>query len=340
RSRRRSAGPSVLVLEVDAAVQFGTAGEPRLHVTPAADDPARLRRYLERAAAETPWPAVPPARGARTSLPREAYLRAVGEIRQSIVRGDVYQANLCQMFEVACEEPPLDVYARLAATTPAPRSAFLAVPGFALASVSPETFLVLGSPDRIETVPIKGTRPRGATPDADARAAQELQASDKDRAELLMVVDLERNDLSRVCRPGTVDVTDLATVRSYPAVHHLVARVSGRLRPGVGFSDVIHAAFPGGSISGAPKECALEILEQLEPVPRGPFTGALCWLGDDGRIESSVLIRSVTLEGGVARLGAGGGIVFDSDPQAEWEESNHKARALAGALGFAPELAR
>ena len=212
-------------------------------------------------------------------------------------------------------------------------------PDFALASLSPETFLRSRSPREIETWPIKGTRPRGSSPAADRAASAELLHSEKDRAELLMIVDLERNDLSRVCKAGTVEVTELAGLRSFPAVHHLVACVRGSLRDDADVAAILRATFPGGSITGAPKIRAQQILRELEPAQRGFFTGSLFWFGDDGRLDSSILIRSWVFGEGQAFLGAGGGIVADSEPEEEWHESNHKARALATALGFDPEEA-
>jgi para-aminobenzoate synthetase component 1 len=207
-------------------------------------------------------------------------------------------------------------------------------PDFALASVSPEIFLRTRSPDQIETWPIKGTRARGLSRAEDLRAQGELLASSKDRAELLMIVDLERNDLGRVCSTGSVRVRQLAELRSFAEVHHLVACVEGSLRPGVGIDDLLRATFPGGSISGAPKISARQILSEIEPVERGFFTGSLCWFGDDGSMDSSILIRSVVFAGGRVSIGAGGGIVADSDPELEWLESMHKARAPAATLGL------
>jgi anthranilate/para-aminobenzoate synthase component I len=286
-----------------------------------------------------------PRAGARSttrpssSLPRETYLRAVERVGRHIARGDVYQANLCQRFEVSYAGDPFETWLELTRTSPAPRSAFLAAESFALASLSPETFLLERRPGVVETVPIKGTRPRGATAAEDRAAAAELLASEKDRAELLMIVDLERNDLSRVCDAGSVEVPEVAGLRSYAHVHHLVARVRGRLSAEVGLASLLEATFPGGSITGAPKIRAMEILRELEPTPRGFFTGSLLWFADDGSLESSILIRSWVFGRERAWLGAGGGIVADSDPESEWRESNHKARPLAAALGFAPEEA-
>jgi anthranilate/para-aminobenzoate synthase component I len=323
--------PPIVALAVDAAIRF-PHGEPPVvaHRTgvEAPDLPASPTL-------EDPRPATlgKPA----TSLPREAYLRAVEAIRERIRAGDVYQANLAQRLEAAWAGDPLDLYRKLPVV---PRAAFLEVPGVvALASASPETFLRIGRDGAVETWPIKGTRPRGATEDEDRAAAADLLASEKDRAELLMIVDLERNDLGRVSLPGSIEVPEIFALRSYPTVHHLVARVKGRLRPDTGLADVLRAAFPGGSITGAPKRSAIRILAGLEPVPRGPYTGSLLWLGDDGTTESSILIRTIVVAGGRAYVGAGGGVVFDSDPESEWRESSHKARALTRALGFEPEEA-
>jgi len=331
-------GPADLtVLTVDRSLRFAPGRTPWL--TERGADGARLgERVLAGMGAE----AGPAARGngaPRTSLPREAYLRAVGRLKEHIARGDVYQGNLCQQFRVRYAGDSFEAYACLARSSPAPRSAYLEADGFALASLSPETFVCTARPGELVTLPIKGTRPRGATLAADRAAAEALRRSEKDQAELLMIVDLERNDLSRICRAGTVEVTELAGLRSYPAVHHLVARVRGRLASGVGAAALLRATFPGGSITGAPKIRAMEILRDLEPVRRGPFTGSLFWFGDDGRLDSSILIRSWVFGRELAWLGAGGGIVADSEPEAEWQESNHKARALTAALGFDPEEA-
>jgi anthranilate/para-aminobenzoate synthase component I len=276
----------------------------------------------------------------RTSLPREAYLRSVRRIRQWIFDGEIYQANLCQRFEGTYVGDELALYGQLVHRSPAPLSAFVDTGDLALASVSPEIFIRVDPADLISTHPIKGTRPRGADPEEDRLRREELLASAKDRAELLMIVDLERNDLGRICRTGTVVVPELARLRSYAQVHHLVARVEGRLQPGTGPGDWIGATFPGGSITGAPKIRAMELLEELEPARRSFFTGSLFWFGDDGRTDSSILIRTLELRRGRFYLGAGGGVVADSDPEGEWMESNHKIAALAAALSFDPEEAR
>lgn len=340
--------PRIAVFEVDSSLRF-LAGGQALHThrceretTASLRDESRLRLdtlpVKVGRAAGGPAPARIVGRPA-TSLPRESYLQAVQRIKRHIADGDVYQANLCQRFSADYQGDECASYAELARRTPAPRSAFVETPDFALASVSPEFFLRVRTSDHIETWPIKGTRARGRSRVEDLRARRELLESSKDRAELLMIVDLERNDLGRVCVTGSVRVRQLAELRSFAEVHHLVACVEGSLRPGVGTDDLLRATFPGGSISGAPKVRARQILSEIEPVERGFFTGSLCWFGDDGSMDSSILIRSVVFAGGRVSIGAGGGIVADSDPEQEWLESMHKARAPATTLGLDVEEA-
>jgi len=339
--------PTISVLAVDRSLRFHRPGHALLSIrgplgraaADAGPTAERVQGLLEAAAGPT-LPGATCQGRPQTSLPREAYLRAVERVRRHIALGDIYQANLCQQFSVGYRGDPLALSGRLGRKLPAPCAAYVETAGFALVSASPEIFLRADPAGNIETVPIKGTRPRGATPELDRAAASELSASPKDRAELLMIVDLERNDLGRVCRTGSIRVADLAELRSYTSVHHLVARVLGRLRPATGVRRLIQASFPGGSITGAPKIRAMEILDTLEPVGRNFFTGSLFWLGDDGSLDSSILIRSLVFTGERVMLGAGGGVVADSDPVQEWEESNHKARALTEALGFDPQEAR
>jgi len=229
--------------------------------------------------------------------------------------------------------PPFTVYRRLRALSPAPFAAYLMCgEGRAVASASPERFLHLEADGRIQTRPIKGTRPRGATPEEDADLADTLLTSDKDRAENLMIVDLLRNDLSRVSTFGSVRVTGLCLLESYANVHHLVSVVEGRLMAGLGPVDLLRATFPGGSITGAPKIRAMEIIAELEPTRRGPYCGSIAWLGFDGAMESSIVIRTITMNDAVALAQAGGGIVADSDPAAEYDETITKAQALLDSL--------
>jgi para-aminobenzoate synthetase component 1 len=199
-------------------------------------------------------------------------------------------------------------------------------------SASPERFLRVDRGGRVQSRPIKGTRPRGATPEADAAAAAELVSDPKDRAENVMIVDLLRNDLGRVCRPGSIRVPQLVGLESYAQVHHLTSVVEGQLRPEAGIVDLLRACWPGGSISGAPKVRACQRLHQLEPVPRGPYCGSLFHLGADGAFDSNILIRSVMMRGRRLQVHAGGGIVADSNPAAEAAEMSWKLLPLLEAL--------
>ncbi|MBO9707055.1 MAG: aminodeoxychorismate synthase, component I [Caulobacter sp.] len=267
-----------------------------------------------------------------------AYEAAVAEVVERIRGGEIFQANIARAWtgRLAPGAGPFDLFARLRAESPAPFSAYLRLPGRALVSNSPERFLkVTGGDLSIETRPIKGTRPRGADRAQDAALIAELAASAKDRAENLMIVDLMRNDLARVTPPGGVSVPELFRVETFANVHHLVSTVTGRLAPGLTAADLLRAAFPPGSITGAPKVQAMKVIAQLEP-PRGPYCGSLFWAGVDGAFESSVLIRTVGLEqdgeGWRLEARAGAGIVADSDPHAERLETEAKIAALKRAL--------
>lgn len=326
-----------VAVEAGASIAFPAGGPPV-----ASGNASLIERAL--ALLEGPRALDPPgpttaAGSPTTSLRRDAYLRAVDRVREHIALGDIYQANLTQRFEAGFRADPWDLYRAIGEATPAPRSAYFEIPGLAVASLSPEIFVDVDRERAAETRPIKGTRPRGADAARDADAARELLASAKDRAELVMIVDVLRNDLGRISRIGSVKVPELLALRSYPAVHHLVARVRSALRAEVTTAEIIRAVFPGGSITGAPKERAIELLREIEPCPRGFYTGSLFWLDDDGSMASSILIRSAVAAQGRVQIGAGGGIVADSDPEAEWSEANAKARALTRALGFEPEEA-
>ena len=271
----------------------------------------------------------------RPETTRADYERTLRRVIDYIHAGDIFQANLTQRFIGALPEglTPFTVYRRLRQLTPAPFAAYLRCgEARVLASASPERFLRLSHDGRIDTRPIKGTRPRGATPQEDADLADTLLASDKDRAENLMIVDLLRNDLSRVSRTGSVRVSGLCLLESFATVHHLVSVVEGQLQAGLGAIDLLRATFPGGSITGAPKIRAMEIIAELEPARRGPYCGSIAWLGFDGAMESSIVIRTVVIDGRTALAQAGGGIVADSDPAAEYDETITKARALLDSL--------
>jgi para-aminobenzoate synthetase component 1 len=271
----------------------------------------------------------------RSGFTRDEYLRSVERVRQYILAGDIFQANLSQRFEAPWPDEPFDFYRRLMAVNPAPFAAFFRGDGFAVASASPERFLRVDSEGQVETRPIKGTRPRGATAEEDGRLAEDLLASAKDRAENVMIVDLLRNDLSKVCQPGSVEVPTLCALESHPTVHHLASIVTGRLEAGRTAADLLRAAFPGGSITGAPKVRAMEILTELEPVARGVYCGAIGWLSVTGGMDTSIAIRTVTLQDGRAYFHAGGGIVADSEPALEYQETLDKAAGIRRAFEVA-----
>jgi para-aminobenzoate synthetase component I len=273
----------------------------------------------------------------RSNFTRPAYEAAVQRVVDYILAGDIFQANLSQRFlaELPDGLDAFGLYRRLRRRNPAPFAAFLDFGEVAVASASPERFLRLEG-RRVETRPIKGTRPRGATPEEDARLAAELLASEKDRAENVMIVDLLRNDLSRVCRDHTVQTPEICALESFATVHHLVSTVTGELRDGLDAVDLLRATFPGGSITGAPKIRAMEIIAELEPTARGPYCGSVGWLGFDGWMDTSITIRTYAIKGRTVVFQAGGGIVADSEPSAEYEETLAKARALFEALKGVP----
>jgi len=272
------------------------------------------------------------ASGLRSTFTAQGYREAVGRAIEWIRAGDIYQVNLSQRFELLSNEEPQKLYLSLREASPAPFGAYFAGGSFTLLSTSPERFLHVTPAGRIQARPIKGTRPRSEDPVEDSRLAAELQASVKDRAENLMIVDLLRNDLSRVCRPDSVRAVDLFRIESYSTVHHLVSTIDGRLREDRERCDLLRATFPCGSVTGAPKIRAMEIIAELEPVARGPYCGALGYLGFGGDMDTSVSIRVAIVSEGRIAFHAGGGIVADSDPGAEYEETLDKAKALATVL--------
>ena len=268
------------------------------------------------------------------------YEEAVEHVIGAIREGDVYQVNLSQRFAAGTSADPLDIHRELRRRSPAPYGAVVRAGDATIVSSSPERFLRVTGDGVVEARPIKGTRPRGADPVDDARLADELRASAKDRAENLMIVDLLRNDLSRVCRPGSIRVPELFRLDSWATVHHLVSVVRGRLREGVGPEELLRAAFPCGSVTGAPKIRAMEMIARLEHVARGPYCGAIGYFGFGGEIDLSVAIRILVAEAGRVRFHAGGGIVYDSDPADEYRETLAKARAIIASLEVAgrPEV--
>jgi para-aminobenzoate synthetase component I len=268
----------------------------------------------------------------RSSFPRDSYLAAVQRVKDYIFAGDIFQANLSQRFEAAIDESPWSFYRRLRRRNAAPFAAFLDFPEVTVVSASPERFLRVDAHGHVETRPIKGTRPRGFGPEHDAALGQALAESAKDRAENLMIVDLMRNDLSRVCAPHTVRVSELFSLEHYATVHHLVSTVVGELSPGSDAIDLLRAAFPGGSITGAPKLRAMEVIAELEPSRRGVYCGSIGYWSVTGELDTSIAIRTAVVQDGRAYFSAGGGIVADSDPEQEYMETLDKARAMIDAL--------
>ena len=310
-------------------------------------DGRRLARRLDEVHARLTTPVRRPDEPApngplvfRSGLDRPAYESGVERIRQHVADGDIYQANLTRRLEAPFQGDPWGLYRRLRTGDPSLFSAYLdlgpsQLSGHprALLSASPEPFLAVDAEGHVKTDPIKGTRPRGRDAATDRALARELLSSAKDRAENVMIVDVLRNDLGRVCRPGTVRVPRLCRLERTAAVQHLVSTVTGDLAEGRDAFDLLAAAFPGGSITGAPKIRAMEILERLEPVRRGAYTGAIGWIGPDGAMQTSIVIRTFVADGRLLTLHVGGGITWKSDPAAEWEETVDKARGPLGAIG-------
>ncbi len=274
----------------------------------------------------------------KSNFTHEGYLEAVATAREYICAGDIFEVNLSQRFEADLSIAPYELYKRLRKINPAPFANYFNFDGVSVVGASPERFLKVRG-DWVEARPIKGTRPRGKTPEEDRALAQELMESVKDRAENIMIVDLERNDIGRVCRYGTVRVTELAILETYPTVFHLTSTVVGRLSEGKSRIDLLKATFPGGSITGAPKVRAMEIIDELEPTRRSVYTGSLGYLSFGGDMDLDIVIRTILIKEGRAYFQVGGAIVYDSEPEAEYVETLDKGRALIEALKLSPQAA-
>ncbi|MGN0334598.1 MAG: aminodeoxychorismate synthase component I [Lachnospiraceae bacterium] len=262
---------------------------------------------------------------------KEEYKQTVGRMISYIVEGDIYIANMTQQLNVKSRKEPYEVYRYLRTHNPAPFAGYFNYGDFQIVSASPERFLQVKD-GMIETRPIKGTRKRGKTPEEDAALKQELKDSSKDRSELLMIVDLERNDLNHVCDPGTVKVTEHFAVETYATVFHLVTTIVGKMKKDLQIMDLIQAAFPGGSITGAPKIRAMEIIDELEHDRRGLYTGSMGFLALDGSCDLNIVIRTAVYQNGVYHLGVGGGITCESELEFEYEETLQKAKAVLEAI--------
>ncbi len=274
----------------------------------------------------------------KSNFSHEGYLEAVATAREYICAGDIFEVNLSQRFEADLGMAPYELYKRLRKINPAPFANYFNFDGVSVVGASPERFLKVRG-DWVETRPIKGTRPRGKSPEEDRALAQELVASVKDRAENIMIVDLERNDIGRVCRYGTVNVTELTILETYPTVFHLTSTVVGRLSEGKNRIDLLKATFPGGSITGAPKVRAMEIIDEMEPTRRSVYTGSLGYLSFSGDMDLDIVIRTMIIKEGRAYFQVGGGIVYDSEPEAEYIETLDKGRAMFQALKLSPQAA-
>jgi len=310
---------------------------------PEVDEEKRLYRAVQRIdelmellkeASPLALPRQPIAQGEyRVNFTKNAYCNMVQQAIDYIGAGDIFQVNLSQRFSVALTVSPFDLYRYLRYSNPAPFASFLNFPEVVVASASPERYLLLKD-KLVETRPIKGTRPRGTDAQSDSRLKEELLASEKDRAELVMIIDLERNDLGRVCEYGSVRVPHLIRLEEYATVFHLVSTVTGRLSPNKDIIDLVMASFPGGSITGAPKVRAMEIIDESEPVRRGIYTGSIGYIDFNGDADLNIVIRTFVIKGGQAHFQVGGGIVADSVPELEYQETLDKGRALLKALGY------
>jgi para-aminobenzoate synthetase component 1 len=326
RSRRAAERAAAVLEQLNAVAPGPTTPEPD----------TRSRRVRAGARPASTFPvgadASDPRLELRSTFTYEGYLDAVARVREYIFAGDIFQANLSQRFDAPLVEPPWSLYRRLRARNAAPFAAYLDFPEALVLSASPERFLSVTVGGQVETRPIKGTRPRGLGPEHDAALGMALTASAKDRAENLMIVDLLRNDLSRVCSPGSVRVPELFALEHYATVHHLVSTVVGDLAPGEDALGLLRAAFPGGSITGAPKVRAMEIIAELEPSERGVYCGAIGYWSLTGALDCSIAIRTAVASAGRVYFNAGGGIVADSEPEQEYRETLDKARGMIDAL--------
>jgi len=288
--------------------------------------PALIERFsvLPAERSRTPFRTAP---AIRASVTREQYATQFERIKRYILDGDCYQVNLAQRFEVGAGGDPWTAYQALRVSNPAPYAAYLNLPFAQVLSASPERFLAVRA-GHVQTKPIKGTRPRAGHPRLDAERAEELAASLKDRAENVMIVDLLRNDLAKSCVPGSVKVPRLFEIESFATVHHLVSTVVGELAPGRDAIDLLRGCFPGGSITGAPKVRAMQIIEELEPYRRGVYCGSIGYIGYDGAADLNIAIRTLVVSVGLARFWAGGGIVADSTAADEYQETLDKAGAF------------
>lgn len=304
-----------------------STGWPEGHPRYAQERAEWAMRRIQKARPEGTPPTGPYMEGLDSNFTHEAYIQAVRAVKAYLEAGDVYQVNLSQRFHGQLRGRPWDLYRALRQVNPAPFAAYFETPEVTVLSASPEQFLRIEG-RRVETRPIKGTRPRGQTLEADRALGRELLASEKDRAENVMIVDLLRNDLGRVCRVGSVEVPFLFSLEAHPTVFHLVSSITGVLAEGKSAIDLLQAAFPGGSVTGAPKIRAMEIIEELEPTRRGIYCGSIGFISFTGDMSTSIAIRTIVAHQDKLYIQVGGGVVADSDPEAEYQETLYKAEGL------------
>jgi para-aminobenzoate synthetase component 1 len=330
RPRRGAATPKLIAFAVD---RFLVEEADAVQEDDGGDGPCPWVDALVPSAASpaAPPPPTPLDLARWSNLTRGEHAALVRVVQDHIAAGDIYQANLSQRFELPWSAGGRRLYAALRTISPAPFAGYLRAGGLEIVSASPERLLSVVD-GRATTRPLAGTRPRSADPGADRALAADLLLSEKERAEHLMLVDLARNDLGRVADIGSVDVDELMIVEEQSHVRHIVSNVTARLRPGADPLDALAAVFPGGTITGVPKIRCMEILDEVEPVPRGFYTGALFYLTPSGRLDANILIRSAVVAGGRVTFHTGGGIVADSDPDREYEETLHKAEGMKLAL--------
>lgn len=335
-NRHRSKLPDAILLRVERFLAIDHL-ENRLWIVSCGEPDRATEKCLQSLITDAPKAergASPPRSTLQTE--REPYLRLIAECQARIAAGESYEICLTNQLGVETDIAPLDYYETLRKLNPAPHSAYLHLDDIGVACSSPERFLRVDASGRVESRPIKGTSRRGATPEEDLALSAALAGSEKNRAENLMIVDLTRNDLSRVCLPASVHVPRMMEVETYATVHQLVSTIAGRLASGATAIDCLRAAFPGGSMTGAPKLRTIEILDELEPQARGIYSGSIGYVGYDGAADLNIVIRTAVFHQGVATIGAGGAIVYQSRPEDEWEEMLLKAQALL--LAFSSKL--
>lgn len=288
-------------------------------------------RSAEKAGVEISIPAVSKKKTFKSNFTRDEFVNSVKKVQDYIESGDIYITNLTQRYNCELEETPYELYAKLREINPAPFASYMDFGEVQIVGSSPERFIKIR--DRIiETRPIKGTRPRGKTPEEDKRNSEELVNSEKDKSELLITVDLERNDLGKISKTGTVEVTELFHLEEYPTVFHLVSTIIGEVKDEYDAVDCIKATFPGGSITGSPKIRSMEVIDELEPTQRNIYTGSVGYIGFNGDLDLNIVIRTVVCKDNKAYFQVGGGMTWDSDAEEEYQETLDKAKAMMDAL--------